>query len=62
MSKSKQTDELLKKEITTLQNEELALFHSYNRHATSEIKLSVLIKLQAVINKLEILNKLKRHE
>lgn len=43
---------------TELKNEELKLFHSYNRHATSESKLAILTKLIEVIHKQEILKQL----
>jgi len=58
MSKNKQIENNLKNEIRILEEQELWLFHSYNRHAKSEVKLGILISLQNVINKLEVLKKL----
>lgn len=58
MSKNKQIEDNLKNQINSLEKEELKLFHSYNRHAKSEVKLSVLASLQTVIIKLETLKNL----
>jgi len=41
--------------LTSLQTEELRLFHAYNRHATSQYKLDILNKLIQVINKIDVL-------
>lgn len=55
MSKIENT---VKEKIKQLEADELRLFHSYNRHAISKVKLEVLTKLEEVIHQLEILKKL----
>jgi hypothetical protein len=47
--------DIIKETLTSLEKEELRLFHSYNRHATTECKLGVLTKLVEVINKIDVL-------
>lgn len=42
--------------IDELKREELKLFHAYNRHATSTMKLEVLNRLIVVINQIDVLN------
>ena len=46
-------------ELETLAKEELKLFHSYNRHGTSDFKLKVLYDIQKVIIKQDALKALK---
>lgn len=48
----------VKEKIKQLEADELRLFHSYNRHAVSKVKLEVLTKLEEVIHQLEVLKKL----
>lgn len=55
MKGGKQLEAKVKTELKSLQDEEYKLFRSYNRHATAEFKLGILIQLQTVINKIEVL-------
>ena len=59
MKGDKNISEKLNRDITDLDKKELALFHSYNRHANSETKLKVLRDLQDVIVRRDALKRLK---
>lgn len=48
----------VKETLTDLEKEELRLFHSYNRHATPSVKLTILNQLQYVIVRIDALKKL----
>jgi hypothetical protein len=48
-------NDIINETITSLEKEELRLFHLYNRHGTTRFKLEILNKLIVVINKIEIL-------
>ncbi len=45
--------------LNELNRQELSLFNQYNRHATTDIKLSILSRLIVVINKIEVLKEIQ---
>lgn len=57
-SEIKRTNITVQNKLDTLKNEELMLFHSYNRHAATDVKLEVLNRLIVVINQIDILKSL----
>lgn len=50
---------IIDSKIEELKKEELKLFHSYNRHAVSSVKIEVMQKLITVITKQEALKEIK---
>lgn len=59
MSKNTNIESNLMSEKNALAKEELKLFNSYNRHAKATVKLSILIELQSVINRIDVIDKIQ---